>query len=485
MSRFNAAVKVQPDTVNLAGGVAYTRNPESRLVSLLLGSFLRDQFYRSGDDTLDELVQLVGLVDPTFAARAALYARDEFGMRSVSHVVAAELCDSVKDSYWLRPFLSHVVIRPDDVTEILSYWLGKYGKPIPNAMKRGLGDALSGFDAYRLGKYKAEGKKLSLIDAVNLCHPKHTEALAALMDGTLEAPDTWEVELTRAGHADDKAVAKGEVWRRLLAERKLGYFALLRNLRNIIEQSPESVPMAAAQLTDETAVRKSRVLPFRFLTAWDTVGGQHRDIDIALSIATDHAVANVPTLPGKTLIAVDGSGSMQGGFCERRGPAPISIASLFAAALLRRGDADVMIFDTGVQWPKLNPLAPVMTNADLIKREAKAGGTDFQIIFEHSTKPYDRIIILSDMQAWVTHTTGWHYAARHTSDPATAAKDYRARTACDPFIWCFDLQGYGTAQFPEKKVGQLCGWSDKAFDYMLVSERGDDALVKAVREVAL
>ena len=477
MSRFNVTTKTAPDTVNREGAPAYELGSESKLVSLLLGSFLTDQFYRSGDDTLDELKDLVASNRPEFAARAAVYARDTFGMRSVSHVVAAELCRYVKGEAWLRRFLSRVVIRPDDVTEILSYWLVTYGKPIPNAMKRGLGDALSGFDAYRLGKYKAEGKGLSLVDAVNLCHPQHTPQLAALIDGSLEAPETWEVELTRAGQMEDKDAAKAAVWHKLLSEKKLGYFALLRNLRNIIAQAPDCVPMACEQLMNAEAIRQSRVLPFRFLSAWDALEDMPREVALALSQATDIAVSNIPELPGKTLIAVDGSGSMT---WAARGPiAPIAIAALFAAALYRQNEADVMLFDDHAAWLKMNPANPVMTNAQGIAERATAGGTNFHLIFDVAEKPYDRIVILSDMQAWVT---GWGYSA---ATPDAAHAGYKQRSGADPFVYCFDLQGYGTAQFPAKRVTQLSGWSDKAFDYMLLAEKGEDAMVNAVKEVVL
>lgn len=475
MSRFNATTKTAPDTVNREGAPAYELGSESKLISLLLGSFLSDQFYRSGDETLEELKTLVAANHPEFAARAAIYARDTFGMRSVSHVVAAELCRYVKGEAWLRRFLSRVVLRPDDVTEILSCWLSTYGKPIPNAMKRGLGDALSGFDAYRLGKYKAEGKALSLVDAVNLCHPKHTEQLAALVRGTLAPPETWEVELTRAGQAEDKDKAKAAVWHNLLSEHKLGYFALLRNLRNIIAQSPGSIPMACEQLTDAEVIRKSRVLPFRFLSAWDALDDMPRDVGLALSQAVDIAVANIPTLPGKTLIAVDGSGSMEG--------RPVAIAALFASALHRLNDSDVLLFDDVARWAKLNPANPVMTNAQGIIDNATCGGTNFHLIFDTAQKPYDRIVILSDMQAWIARGEPgifWRYCP---TCPEDAHKEYKRRTGADPFVYCFDLQGYGTAQFPAKRVTQLSGWSDKAFDYMLLAEKGEDAMVKAVKEV--
>jgi hypothetical protein len=41
----------------------------------------------------------------------------------------------------------------------------------------------------------------------------------------------------------EKEAFKKEVWTQLIKERKIGYFALLRNLRNILEQAPDLVPL--------------------------------------------------------------------------------------------------------------------------------------------------------------------------------------------------------------------------------------------------
>jgi hypothetical protein len=294
--------------------------------------------------------------------------------------------------------------------------------------------------------------------------------------------------LTEAGHAEDKDAAKADVWAKLLAERKLGYFALLRNLRNIVEQAPEVIPMACDQLVNAEAIRKSRVLPFRFLTAWDNVAGMHRDIALALSAATDIAVGNIPELDGKTLVAVDTSGSMTGGWGSRivgrsgkTVQTPIDIASLFAAALYKKNDSDILCFDTQSSWAQMNPANPVMTNAQWLKDHARGGGTNFHLIFDSLQKSYDRVIILSDMQAWVPRG-GWYGAQ---SDPLQAYADWRKRTGADPFVYCFDLQGYGSSQFPAKKVTQLSGWSDKAFDYIKLAEKGTNAMVSAVNEIVI
>ena len=59
MSRWNAVDKVVPDTENLAGGQAYSLDPKDELLGILLSSFLKDSFYRSGDDTLSKLTGLI------------------------------------------------------------------------------------------------------------------------------------------------------------------------------------------------------------------------------------------------------------------------------------------------------------------------------------------------------------------------------------------------------------------------------------------
>ena len=118
------------------------------------------------------------------------------------------------------------------------------------------------------------------------------------------------------------------MWAKLLKAGKIGYFALLRNLRNVLATAPELTDVAIEMLTDKRLIAKSLVMPFRFTTALEALQGSGlpnagRVLD-ALSTAVDISLANVPRFDGKTLVALDGSGSMMG--------RPIKIGSLFAAA---------------------------------------------------------------------------------------------------------------------------------------------------------
>lgn len=481
MAKYNAtAVKQNTPTVkNLAGGDAYKPSDKMELVSIVLTSFLGDQFYRSGSATENRLRELVAKIpDKQFVAKAALYGRNEFGMRSVSHVIAADLGKHVKGEEWTKRFFKNIVRRPDDMLEILAFSLQNNGDVVPNAMKKGFASAIEEMNEYSLAKYRGEGRTVNMYDVVNLVHPRPTPAVKALMTGELKPAETWEVALTQAGQSDEVDDAKEQAWATLLSEKKLGYFALLRNLNNIRKQAPEALPLALEQLVDEKAIRKSLVLPFRFQTAYKLLEGEAgtEKILAAISKAATISLANVPTFEGKTLVALDVSGSM-GGFGRSNSPA--SIGALFAAALgISQDNVDLMTFDTKAAW------VTIPTGIDLFgavgRIPFRGGGTDFHLIFDNAKEVYDRIIVLSDMQGWVEGS----YRTANTFQ--TSFKAYKARTGANPMVYSFDLTGYGTLAFPEDKVCLLAGFSDKVFDLMGLIEGGNrKALVDAIEAVTI
>lgn len=477
-----------PDTTNLAGGEAFSQSTKLELASLLMTSFVTDQYYRSADSQLDRLAQLVGEVEPEFAAKAAIYARTKGNMRSITHALAAELAHVAKGRPWLKGFYDKVVVRPDDATEILAYYFAKYGteygKP-PNSLKKGLGSALGKFDEYQLAKYRGEGHDLSLVDVVNLCHPrpteKNAEALRKLVNGTLRSTHTFESKLSSAGQsgtAQEKAAAKSEAWSELLRENKLGYMALLKNLRNIAEQAPELVPLACERLTDAKAVRNSRVLPMRFMTASQQLQSYPAYLQ-ALSQALDLSLANVPDL-GKVLVAVDGSGSMGSAVAGNADMSRKGVAAMFAAAYYKKSHADVLVFgDYAGKVTGLNPADSTLTNADRIMRTCYGHSTNFHAIFENAGQVrYDSFVIFSDMQAWVAD--GWG-----VSNPQASYASYRRRTKADPSVFAFDLAGYGSAQFPERQVYQLAGFSDSTFDVLGKLKTDREAFVREIEAIEL
>lgn len=473
MSRFNTATR-STTIINKAGGEAYSQSPELELVSILLTSFANDQFYRSGNDTMVRLKELIGLCNKEFVAKAAVYARTQFGMRSITHVAASELAKHIGGEKWAKDFYASVIHRPDDMTEIFSYHTAHNGK-IPNAIKKGFAKAFDKFNTYNLAKYRGEGKGFKLIDVVNLVHPVPTEAnkeaIDLLVKGKLKSTDTWEAQLTKAGQAaaneEEKAEFKKDVWVNLINERKIGYFALLRNLRNIVEQAPEAIDKALELLIDEKLIRKSLVLPFRFTTAYEEIrklndGKIIRSVLIALNKAVDVAVKNVPVFDGDTCVVLDVSGSMTG--------KPAQIGSLFAAVLLKSNNADMVQFDDRARYVNVNPMDSTITIAEKLRFDG--GGTNFHSIFQTLNKKYDRVIILSDMQGWIGYNT-----------PSKEFNEWKQTTGANPFIYSFDLSSYGSMQFPERNVFAIAGFSEKVFDIMKFMETDKNALINEIKKV--
>ncbi len=483
MSKFNTTLPKQKTlTENLAGGEAYSQSNELALVSLLLTSFVSDQFYRKAQTTLDELRKLSSKVkDKEFVAKAAIYARDKFGMRSITHALAGELTSQLNGAEWGKDFYNKVVVRVDDMTEILSYYLAyktsKDNPKFPNSLKKGFAKAFDKFDGYQLAKYKGENKEVKLVDVVNIVHPvptpRNSEALSLLINGDLKSTETWESKLSKVGQIaeseEDLAQLKSDAWSELISTRKIGYFALLRNLRNIITQSPSSVKDACEMLVDEKMIKSSRVLPFRFATAYEEINKigsskEVRDVLVAINEALEVSVQNVPKFDGETLLVMDVSGSMSG--------KPSEIASLFGAIVAKANSCDVMTFATNADYKSYNPMDSIMTIRNSFRYSG--GGTNFKAIFQKANKKYDRIIILSDMQGWEGYTT-----------PASEFKSYKSRFGANPFVYSWDLAGYSTLQFPEQNVFALAGFSDKVFDIMKMMEMDKQALYNEIKAIKL
>lgn len=491
MSLFNKILKNRNQnksqkTINKAGGEAFTQSPKMKLASILLTSFAQDQYYRKAEDAYKEMVALLSIVNPLFAAKAAIYARQKYGMRSITHVLAGEMAAYVSGQTWAKDFYNQIIRRPDDMLEIAAYYQAKGGKNLPNAMKKGFASAFDKFDGYQIAKYRGDGKAVKLIDLVNMVHPTPTlanaSALQQLVDGKLKNIETWEAKLTMAGqkarNEAEKTRLKLNVWTQLLQEGKLGYFALIRNLRNIAAfQDSRLINLAYAQLTDANRIKKSLVLPFRLIVAWKQIGNTDRfarKLRSGLERAIDIACDNVPELEN-TLVVIDNSGSMHQKVSNSEHMLCNEMGAAFGMMLAKRCNADILEFGTSARYIRYNLNDSVMDFATNFERNNKVGhGTNFHSIFQHIQKPYDRIVIFSDMQGWIGYT-----------NPSNSFNIYKAKTKSNPYLYSFDLAGYGTMQFPENKIFCLAGFSEKVFDLMGVLETNPKALVRAIEAIEL
>jgi hypothetical protein len=158
------------------------------------------------------------------------------------------------------------------------------------------------------------------------------------------------------------------------------------------------------------------------------------------------------------------------------GGRPAEIASVFASAMLKTNDCDLITFADTAQYKFLNTNDSILTLANSIR--FSAGGTNFVDIFNKANRAYDRIILLSDMQAWMVQDT-WY-----CKSPKQAYEAWKKKFGVkDCKFYSFDLAGYGTLQMPQNDVFCLAGFSEKVFDLMPLLEKDRNALVNTIKSV--
>lgn len=475
--KFNtkAPRKVSKVTTNGAGGRAYTLSAKLGLLLFVISNFLTDTAYRTGAKSYEKLKTLINACEPIFVAKLAIYTRTVLGMRSITHAMAVinapRISGTIATTFYFR-----IAYRVDDMTEILALFLSNPENKIPNSLKKGFALAFEKFTPYQLAKYRGEGNSVKLVDVVNLCHPNplNVAGLNELVNGTLKNEDTWEAKLSAS---KDKHAA----WKELLESNKLGYLALLRNLRNICE-FPDLIAEACFQLTNVSKIKSSLVFPYQFFTAWKLFSentNSHRFIRQALEKAFIASCANVVEMgwQGRTLVVVDNSGSMDvfvGGSkttkCNEAG-------ALFGITLAKAINADLMEFGSTARYVGYSLSENGLQFASEFKSKNKVGhSTNFGSIFTEATLGYDRIIIFSDMQSWVGVTQ-------------KAWADYKRRNlavkSVTPRLYCWDLASTTTSQFPENEVTLLGGFSDKFFSFIPFLEKDKDSIFQAIEAIDL
>ena len=490
MAKFNKIPTIK--TTNRSGYAAYSMTDKEQLVTAVLTTmFGEPKYYGSTDNDIVHLATQCAHGDPEFLCKLACYARNVANMRSISHVLAAIIAREARE--YTRITLRNIVIRPDDITEIMSCYLSLYGKPFPNAMKREIANVIQNFDEYQLAKYNGGNRELKFRDVLRIVHPTPKDAqqealFGKILNDTLEIPYTWETELSAHGNT-------AEVWNELIDSGKVGYMALLRNLRNIIKSGADYQKVLDI-IADPVRVKKSRQLPFRFYSAYRTLtaeGLMNPEIHKALESALHASIDNMETIPGRTLIAVDVSGSMRMKISARSDVSCCDIASLMGAMASRIcEDATVCYFDAVTHWYGYSQKNPdgyriahygkydsVLDIA--LKNAFSGGGTDlslpmhFALLKDNSAnvKPFDRVIYFSDCECNSSYD-GLQKTVM------SQVEEYRRKFNPDFWVHGVDLQGYGTQQFCGKHFNLIAGWSESILPFILQVEKGMDNLVETI-----
>ena len=473
-------------TTTHQGGTGFTQKPENELIGILATGMGNNYYESEGEreKRFKKVIENLAKKDKLFVAKALVYARSVFGQRSVSHFGAVELIPHLQGDSLGKRFFSKrnrkrneggVVYRLDDMTEILGAYFQKNGADasIPNALKKGFKEAIENADAYELAKYQMKGRNVSLVDIVNLVHPKETDrngtidvpkdeylkatagtkfagaeynevaegtvrvpALRALVLGILKQFNTVEDKNTETGKVVAEKVksgviskeeaakelneAKTENYGDLIRTKKIGYLALLRNVRNILKTGDNTLLDEACKLLVEPAfIKKSLVWPHQIDLALEVMlqefsGRQLSKVADALGTAYERSIPNLEQLlpEGRTAVVFDTSASMQGGWSrgvqlpggKTSNAKPVEKAALVAATFAKGVYGDVYHFANYAE--KITGWNPT-DSVNSLKQKfmgyiGRVGhGTQFGSCFDLFVKQntqYDRVIIISDEQ---------------------------------------------------------------------------------------
>ncbi len=500
--RFNFFSRNSAPTVNHEGAATFTLMPQMELYAAVATAALSDQFYEKANTRLARLRELVGKNEPLFVAQLAVYARESLHLRTVPLVLCVELARLHRGDNLLSRLVARVVQRPDEITELLAYYAlanGRSGTKILNRvskqLQKGLALSFNKFDGYQLAKYDQDGA-VRLRDALFLVHPTARDvAQQALFDqlvrGELPTPYTWETELSAVGQAayatpDERAAAVAHTWETLVASGKLGYMALLRNLRNILEAnvSAETITQVCATLANRAAVARSKQLPFRFLAAFREVkalqGGHVAAVLTALEDAIAHSAASLRGFGPETrvVVACDVSSSMQQPISPRSKVLLYDV-SLVLGMVLQSRSQNVTAGMFGDTWKRISlPRGPVLRNVEeFYRREGEVGySTNGYLVIQdlrQRREVVDKVMMFTDVQLWNSRADGGTLAQEWT--------EYRRTVAPNARLYLFDLAGHGTAPLevrPEKGVALIAGWSDKIFEVFTALDNGGSALTE-------
>ena len=368
--------------------------PEQELERSVSSCFLwENSFYESGDTAFDRIVSLCQVVDPYECLRIALHARISAKIRHAPLLILAAVASRRGANLRDMPrWMAQIICRADEMGEFLALYAyvnnttpDKLKPILTSKIKQGLSLAFQQFDAYQLGKYNRKAA-VTLKDVMRLVHPKPTNENQSstwkqLLDGTLPSPDTWEVALSGGAN-------KRDTFERLLRERKIGYLALLKNLRNMQDAGVDR------ELVIE-AIRARRgakmVLPFRFIAATRYAP----TFEKALNESMLTTIKELPYFSGRTAVVVDVSTSMEYRLSDRSDLHRLDAAAGLAS-IINGEDVRVFVFNHTIREI---PHRQGMGGVDMIC-DCLGGTTDLGGAIRHvNSVDVHRVICITDEQS--------------------------------------------------------------------------------------
>lgn len=481
------------NTVNEAGGAAYSLNAENALAQLLVTGTFNNTYYVSGEEQLKKIKELADKCSTDFLAKAAIYGQQVAKMKDTPAYLLATLAargaSSTVEKIFPQVITNQKMLR-NFVQIVRSGVTGR--KSFGTAVKRAIQTWLTKQRADSLFKGSV-GNAPSLADVVNMVHPKpESPEKQAFYAWLLDKK--YNVEALPAQVALFERFKKGETtdipdcdfrmltpfltketWTKVALN--MPWNALRMNLntfaRHGVFENDEVVRALNAKLQDREAVKRSNAFPYQILTTVQAIRGTApAAIHLALEQAMEYATENTPEFNvNGVVVCQDTSGSMNSPVTGTRDGATttttcVQVAALMASCVLRKNPNKTYIvpFDTRVHAVTLNPNDSVFVNADKLRRGG--GGTDCACALRHLNEKNHK----ADLVIFVSDNESWYGASRYNwgSGATGMVQEWAAYKIRNPKakLVCIDLQPNTTTQVPNlpNEVLNVGGFSDSVFE---------------------
>lgn len=484
------------DTVNLAGGVAYTYSSEAKLAQLSATGTLADGYYGAADAQLTDVLAAARSVDAEFVAKAAIYARRSGAMKDMPALLTAYLTIAAPDL--AIPVFNKVIDNGRMLRTFVQIMRsGQVGRnSLGTRPKRLVKNWLEQASIASLVQ-AATGTSPSLADTIKMVRPAPANAERRAFYGWLigKPYDVAALPAQIAAFEAWKREPKGELpdvpfewltafplsseqWAVIAA--RMGWQALRMNINTLARNGAFSIDgvaeAVAARLSDPTAIARVRPMPYQLMIALSQASdGVPLNVQAALESALEASLVRVPKLDGQVIVCPDVSGSMSTpvtGYRKGAGSKVrcIDIAALVSSAVLRQNPkARVIPFEQSVVSLSLDPFARIAVNAAKLAKVG-GGGTNVSAplaLLNKERARVDTVVIVSDNESWVDT------ARRGATATMNEWNKLKARNPGAKLV-CIDIQPYGTTQAKDRSdIMNVGGFTDAVFDAIAGFAKGE------------
>lgn len=429
-------------TLNHHGSVVHQLDSLETLFSKVLGSLFGESTHyekRTAEKDYEDLCKIIEKVDDEdieYVLKIARLGREYNMIQYPLSVLTAcmnddrfkgqSFVDEATGRNKLQSYSQYIIRRGKDILDILATQMNVYGfqttgrgknlhrqTPIPMQMRKVLKGKIESFNEYQLSKALGESKQVSMSDAIKLLHPDPTNSRVRknfykdIIEGKVKMGDDSkqvQSEIAKVNNKNSKTTKKDVV----KSIDTSTVMAIVKNLvaldRAGVLADKKAVDSIVAKLTDKKEVQKSRLLPFRFYSAYKEVSslrsseGKRRVLD-ALVEALDLSIDNLQDIVGYSAILIDLSGSMNHSISSMSSVTAREVACVLGAICAKKGIADVYVFADKCELVEVSKKSTVMDIADKLINTHVGGCTNLDTALrkiEASGTKYTNLIILSD-----------------------------------------------------------------------------------------